>query len=89
MLALDAQPFRNERRRDLARVPPLAQRTVEDVSGATCFMATSELALAREALEIAFELRELVRESVDVGRRFAPIGSTAIVMESLWTSMPR
>src|SRR5436189_4439087 len=58
VLPLDARTLRNERRRDhLTRVAPLAERAMKDIARATRFIATSQLALAREATEIAFELR--------------------------------
>src|SRR5215218_8276491 len=62
VLPLHAGPLRDERGRDhVARVAPLAQRSVQDVPGAAGLVADAEPAVTRDAIEEPLELRQVVR----------------------------
>jgi hypothetical protein len=90
VFALHAGPLRNERwGDDVARIAPLLHRAVQNVAGAAGLIAGVELTVRRCALEPALEFeRSLGSRSTRVGV-FASPGRTAIVMDSLCTSIPR
>jgi hypothetical protein len=78
VLPLHARPFGNERRRhDLAEVPPLGERPVQDVAGPTRFIAHPELAVAGDPLEPLLQFRGLIQETIEAVGAFAPAGIVA------------
>jgi hypothetical protein len=82
--------LRDERRRDhLARIAPLGERPVQDVARAACLIARAQLAVTRHAVEPPLQLGQVVRQPVQACRRLRARAETAMVMESLCTSIPR
>jgi hypothetical protein len=70
VLPLDARPLGDERGgNDVAGVSPLAQRAMQHVAGAAGFVAGAEFPVARGAFEPALQLREIVGEPLEAGRR--------------------
>jgi len=68
-LAVLPRPTRNERGRgEVALDAPLGQRTLEHVAGAGGLVAGPNGTLRLEALEVATQLTQVVRQSVDPKR---------------------
>ena len=66
---LDSRSLGDERRSDdLARDAPLAEGAVEDIAGATRLVADPQGPALGESLELALELRQVVRKAIHVSR---------------------
>jgi hypothetical protein len=62
---------------------------MEYVAGAARFVTCSQLAVAGDPLKPFPQLRQIIREAFERVGLFAPAGNTAIVIDSLCTSIPR
>ena len=90
MFSLHAWPLGDERWRDhVTGVAPLLKRSVEHVAGAARFVTRVDLTALRNPVEPFLQLGKIVRQPIQPRRCLAPSGRTAMVMDSLCTSIPR
>ena len=90
VLPVDPGPLRDQRGRDhVAGVSPFRERPMEHIARAARFIARVDLAVARDPGDPLLESgRSFGNRSSRIGV-FADPGRTAILMESLCTSIPR